>query len=139
MAYGAILGQKPIVTPDFPIGGIIIWSGSEDNIPENWHLCDGTNGTPNLRDRFVLGAGSTYDVGAAGGEAAHTLTTLEIPAHNHALELNYSYVQDGTTASGIYSTSGSYSDTETTQNAGGGAAHNNMPPYYALCYIMKIS
>lgn len=139
MAYGVIMGQKPVITPDFPIGGIILWSGSQDNIPENWQLCDGTNGTPDLRDRFVLGAGATYNVGDTGGEAAHTLTTLEIPAHNHALELNYMYVQDGTTSSGVYSTSGSYSDTKTTQNAGGGTAHNNMPPYYALCYIMKVS
>lgn len=52
-----------------PIGGIIMWSGSIASIPANWALCDGTGGTPNLQDRFVIGAGSTYAVGATGGAA----------------------------------------------------------------------
>ena len=73
---------------NFPAGAIVAWSGSVDAIPVGWALCNGENGTPDLRDKFILGAGGSYSVGAAGGEAAHTLTTLEIPDHNHALELN---------------------------------------------------
>jgi len=56
-----------------PKGGIIIWSGSINNIPEGWVLCDGNNGTPNLTDRFVLGAGHNYTVDSTGGESEHIL------------------------------------------------------------------
>ena len=51
----------------FPVGGIIMWSGTIAAIPTGWALCNGSNGTPDLRDRFVIGAGSTYAVGATGG------------------------------------------------------------------------
>jgi hypothetical protein len=62
----------------FPSGGIIIWSGASTAIPSGWYLCDGANGTPDLRDRFIVGAGSTYAVGATGGSANATL-----PSHTH--------------------------------------------------------
>src|SRR3990172_3920103 len=57
-----------------PSGGIILWSGPADQIPSGWALCDGANGTPDLRDRFVVGAGGGYEIGATGGEAKHPLT-----------------------------------------------------------------
>jgi microcystin-dependent protein len=66
-----------------PVGGIIMWSGAVDQIPTGWALCDGTKGTPDLRDRFIVGAGSGYTVGLTGGEATHTLTTAEMPSHTH--------------------------------------------------------
>jgi hypothetical protein len=50
-----------------PSGGIIMWSGSIGSVPSGYYLCDGTNGTPDLRDRFVVGSGSTYAVGNTGG------------------------------------------------------------------------
>jgi hypothetical protein len=50
-----------------PSGVIVMWSGSIGAVPAGWHICDGTSGTPNLRDRFIIGAGSTYAVGATGG------------------------------------------------------------------------
>ena len=50
-----------------PIGGIIMWSGSIVSIPNGWRLCDGTNGTPDLRDKFVVGAGNVYSVNDTGG------------------------------------------------------------------------
>lgn len=139
MAYGVILGQTP-KTPqpqsDFPVGGIIIWSGSESNIPNNWHLCDGTNGTPDLRNQFVIGAGDTYNVGSSGGESEHTLTIDEMPAHNH----NLLCADYGTPKDCIeFKTGGARSLDEFIQNTGGSQPHNNMPPYYALCYIMKIA
>jgi hypothetical protein len=60
-----------------PVGGIILWSGSVASIPTGWQICDGTNGTPDLRDRFVVGAGSSYAVGATGGS-----TTKDV-SHTH--------------------------------------------------------
>jgi hypothetical protein len=69
-----------------PIGGIIGWSGSVNNVPTHWNLCDGSNGTPDMRDRFVVGAGSTYAVGATGGAA-----TVDA-SHDHA---------DGTLAAAV--------------------------------------
>lgn len=72
-----------------PSGGIIIWSGSTGSIPSGWVLCNGANSTPDLRDRFVIGAGSTYSVGDTGGSTttgAHTLTTAEIPSHTHSID-----------------------------------------------------
>lgn len=73
-------------TPGFiPVGGIILWSGSIVSIPAGWALCDGTLGTPNLRDRFVVGAGTTYAVGANGGAATVTLTLAQIPSHTHGV------------------------------------------------------
>jgi hypothetical protein len=62
-----------------PTGLIAIWSGAANAIPSGWFLCDGANGTPNLRDRFVVGAGTTYAVGATGGQNAIT----SVPAHTH--------------------------------------------------------
>lgn len=78
-------------------GVILQWSGTIVSIPVGWHLCDGTNGTPNLRDKFVVGAGTTYAVGATGGDISnipvitideHVLTEAEMPAHNHAMFAN---------------------------------------------------
>ena len=68
------------------------WHGSIATIPAGWILCDGQNGTPDLRDKFVVGAGGEYDVGETGGAlthghisdlAAHALTIAEMPAHRH--------------------------------------------------------
>ena len=83
------LANKPIVC-----GMIIMWSGSKSAIPDGWALCNGDNGTPDLRDRFVVGAGNTYDVFTSGGTASAsissntgetTLTVNQIPRHNHSV------------------------------------------------------
>jgi hypothetical protein len=64
-----------------PVGCIIYWSGAIGDIPSNFHLCDGTHGTPDLRNRFVPCAGGTkYAVGDLGGSE-----TLDIPEHSHGL------------------------------------------------------
>jgi len=150
-----------------PSGGIIMWSGAIAAIPTGWVLCDGTNGTPNLRSRFVIGAGSTYAVGDTGGAASVTLTTSQIPSHSHAntasssssvTDPGHTHNSDivtgsnsggatggqgdgtATTAPTSSSTTGiSVSTTTTMTNAstGGGSSHENRPPYYALAYIMK--
>ena len=120
-----------------PSGCILIWSGAADAVPSGWALCDGNNGAPDLRDRFVLGAGTDYMVGAKGGEATHKLTVTEMPSHKHQL---YNYTSAGYYNSSGYAVSGSKSNFSDgiVGATGGGAAHNNMPPYYALCYIMKL-
>lgn len=66
-----------------PSGGIIMWSGAIGAIPSGWYLCDGNNGTPNLTDRFVIGAGSSYSVGDTGGAATDTATTSSNGSHSH--------------------------------------------------------
>ena len=67
-----------------PRGGIILWSGSIATIPTGWVLCDGTNSTPDLRNRFVVGAGSTYAVAATGGATSVTLVAANLPPHAHS-------------------------------------------------------
>ena len=165
-----------------------MWSGSSSNIPSGWLLCNGSNGTPDLRDRFIVGAGSSYGVGNIGGEATHTLTTAEMPNHNHTftgkshthtLNLtgltcseagehnhtvsvpltpsegssnsnarkgyqNPSYMSLTTSTSGAHThkisgtgSLGTTTATGTISNTGSGSAHENRPPYYALCFIMK--
>jgi hypothetical protein len=147
----------------FVAGMIMLWSGSSATIPSGWLLCDGSNSTPDLRNRFVVGATSTYAVGATGGSAdaitvAHTHTGTTTTA-----SLTGTLGQMGdragiATASGIFSGSGttsyagntqagslpatitldaSHNHTFTTDSTGSSGTNANLPPYYALCYIMK--
>lgn len=68
-----------------PVGLIAMWSGAIGAVPSGWFLCNGSNGTPDLRDRFVVGAGSTYAVGATGGSATVTLNESQMPNHTHVI------------------------------------------------------
>ena len=146
---------------NIPSGGIILWYGSVESIPAGWALCDGNNGTPDLRDRFVVGAGSSnYAVGATGGSATVSLTAAELPSHTHSLTTGEAASHShsitsvfnagtGSAAGMVYSAAGQpYPDqaTNATTTAltgssgatGTGSAHENRPPYYALCYIMNL-
>lgn len=67
-----------------PTGGIIMWSGASSAIPSGWVLCDGNNSTPDLRGKFVIGAGGAYAVGATGGNASVTLSVANLPSHTHS-------------------------------------------------------
>ena len=119
-----------------PTGGIIMWSGAVDEIPTGYLLCDGTNGTPDLRDRFVVGAGSTYAVDGTGGEATHALIADEIPPHLHGF--THGIERPGNISGAICMTWNAGSSTKNTElSTGGGTAHNNLPPYLALAYIKK--
>lgn len=120
-----------------PAGTIVDWSGASDNIPDGWALCDGTNGTPDLRGKFTLGAGPSYEVGATGGEEKHTLTTAEMPSHTHPVPGDKNAGASGS----YYPILGLMSNTKyrtNTESAGGSQPHNNMPPYYVLAKIMKL-
>ncbi len=67
----------------FPSGGIAMWSGTVASIPEGWALCDGSNGSPDLRDRFVVGALAGQEPGDVGGANTVTLALNQMPVHKH--------------------------------------------------------
>ena len=120
-----------------PSGMIVMWSGTVASIPTGWRLCNGQNGTPDLRNRFIVGAGDEYAVGNTGGEKTHTLTVEEMPSHTHKYYDVSGARQSWNTAGSVY-TYAIPSGAEQTQATGGGQEHENRPPYYALCFIMKI-
>ena len=143
-----------------PRYSVIMYSGAPDSIPAGWLLCDGrtvvVDGTavtsPDLRGRFVLSYGQgplnfeNMTVGATGGEQNHTLTISEIPSHTHS-------TNSDAPSTGLVTRTGNNTGVEfdnssgeldlinasslTINSTGGGEAHNNMPPYYVLCFIMK--
>lgn len=79
------IATTAFVQAAIPSGVILLWSGSTSNIPSGWTLCNGSNGTPDLRDRFVVGAGNTYAVGATGGANTNTLSISQLPSHTHSI------------------------------------------------------
>lgn len=80
------LGNNVTVPPQlvYQVGMIMMWSGSVLSIPAEWSLCDGTNGTPDLRGRFIVGAGGAYAPAATGGAATDNITTSSDGSHNHS-------------------------------------------------------
>ena len=147
-------GNTPTWGNAFVAGMIMLWSGSSGTIPSGWLLCDGSNSTPDLRNRFVVGATSTYAVGATGGSAdaivvSHTHTaTVTDSGHLHSTNrflgslggANTAYVGDnsgaGAASSGVTNTA-TTGITVTNSTTGSSGTNANLPPYYALCYIMK--
>ena len=197
LSYNSSNGQFSVSVPSaFVSGMIILWSGNTGNIPTGFVLCDGNNGTPNLTDRFIVGAGAAYSPGATGGSSSVTLSVSQMPSHSHTINNhNHSFSASATTgnpntsltgsvtriaetyagagtASGIFSKTGNVNSPLTpsrvdssgaggfsidaththnlsvsgttgnpsntgTNSQGSGSSHENRPPYYALCYIMK--
>jgi len=197
LSYNSSNGQFSVNVPSaFVSGMIILWSGNTGNIPSGFVLCDGNNGTPNLTDRFIVGAGAAYSPGATGGSSSVTLSVSQMPSHSHTINNhNHSFSASTTTgnpntsltgsvtriaetyagagtASGIFSKTGNINSPLTpsrvdssgaggfsidaththnlsvsgttgnpsntgTNSQGSGSSHENRPPYYALCYIMK--
>jgi len=156
--YG-IIGVAPTSQASIPSGLIAIWSGAVGSIPSGWYLCNGQNGTPDLRDSFILGAGNTYAVGATGGSKdaivvshTHTATstsTVTDPGHNHTYGLSGNSNQSlsggpsqanlgvSTTNTGTASTGITVATTTTNATAGVSGTNANLPPYYALAFIQK--
>ena len=122
----------------FVTGMIMLWYGSVASIPSGWVLCDGNNSTPDLRNRFVVGAGTggNYSPGDTGGANSVTLTVAQIPAHTHTYERTDVGINVNDRP---WPASNNDCDmtTQNTSQTGGGQSHENRPPYYALCYIMK--
>ena len=121
-----------------PSGAIIMWSGAANAIPTGYVLCNGSNNTPDLRNRFVVGAGSgsNYSVNDTGGADSVTLTVDQIPAHTHTYIDQYVVINNGYRPWPA-SNNDCAARNVNSGSAGGGQSHENRPPYYALCFIMK--
>ena len=137
-ALPAISGANLTGIAGIPTGVIVLWSGAANAIPSGYVLCDGNNSTPDLRDRFVVGAGNNYSVNDTGGANTVTLSINEIPSHTHT----YTWQIQGNGPNASKATRAQRrtqagDQSGNTGSAGGGQAHENRPPYYALCYIMK--
>lgn len=135
-----------------PKGLICMWSGS--TVPSGWYLCNGSNGTPDLRDRFIVGSGGSYAIGDKGGEASHSLTKEEMAKHSHIVNLSGS-ASLRTSGIGVQGSTQTVVNTSTDSGSrwnyttvsisgecdcaesGEGQPHENRPPYYALAFIMK--
>ena len=130
---GDMLG---ILARTYPIGSVYL----SVNETDPGTLFGGT--WERMKDRFLLAAGDAYSAGATGGEAAHTLTVEEMPSHNHSLSdpIDKNSIKLGSMTGdanwALTKRAASYDYNLTTNNTGGGAAHNNMPPYIAV-YVWK--
>ena len=149
-----------------PRGIITMWSGSNASIPAGWALCNGSNGTPDLRNRFIVGSGSSYVTGNKGGAnsvtptgsininglsvGATTLSAAQMPSHNHtsishdagATGWHNSMYRNssGRTGTGVSTSTGgngSHSHSMSGSASFTGATTENRPLYYAIAYIMK--
>ena len=148
---GAATASSFVGNGTIPVGGIIMWSGT--TAPTGWALCNGSNGTPDLRDRFIVSSGNTYNIGDTGGANSVTLTEAQMPSHSHAAsDRGHTHPEKsgipnrGTSGGGgrdgcseIDRTTGiGYADIVVSPS-GEGQAHENRPPYYALAFIMRVS
>lgn len=151
-----------------PSGIICLWSGSVDNIPDGWALCNGENGTEDLRDKFVVGAGRNYAVNATGGNTSQnvnlsgatggtTLAVNQMPSHTHLTAQVYGYSGSNSTyypmvikptddlrvnsqsrPGGDINTWGAGGSQSHAHSLSGSATVSTLPPYYAKCYIQKL-
>lgn len=151
------LANTQFVHQVLPYGAIIMWYGAVNTIPMGWALCNGSNNTPDLRDRFVVGAGSTYSVNGTGGSADAVLVlhnhgvtepdnSPNLPGHSHPIPTYQGTVGTAGKIAGIGdgnspAPSSAFTEYATTgitiDDAGESGTGKNLPPYFALCFIMK--
>lgn len=110
-----------------PVGIISIWFGSIVDIPNSWALCNGNNGTPDLTDCFIVGAGDSYDPGDTGGVENHD-HDFTSDLHNHNLQ----------TGGPVGITGGQANTVDNRTVTGTTDEKSNLPPFYALAFIMKL-
>lgn len=146
----------PDVKLSLPAGSVILWSGAIAAIPGDWQLCDGTNGMPDLRNRFVVGAGAAYAPGVMGGVDQVTLSVAQMPSHNHSGtvsrhpggEFSSSSDHQANNEGNMYYGMGTivfrnnknmlaHDHSVTINETGGNQPFDNRPPYYALAFICK--
>lgn len=129
----------------FFTGMIIAFNGTLAQIPSGWALCDGTNNTPDLRSRFIIGTSSTFPNRSIGGAPNKSLSVAELPAHTHKMsEFNLNvFVNPG--AGNLTSNTGQTTPafveniaSRNTGSTGSGASFSIMNPYMSLYYIMKL-
>jgi len=146
-------------TSNIPIGGVIMYQGNSSDFDENgrgkietdvylYGLCNGNTYndivSPDLRNRFVAGAGGGYTLNERGGLSAVKLVLSNIPSHNHKFKGNTQTISDGIGGEGGYKNDDNGTKEEETAYRGGDANGNTvavktLPPYHALYYIIKIA
>jgi len=137
-----------------PTGSIIAYN--QTTAPTGWAICDGSRGTPDLRGRFIFGNGGSRGMNSTGGVETVTLNEGQMPHHNHSGSTssngaksypvakaqgnagNWHMIGIGGHHYSTYNTADNHSHTFTTDHKGGNQAHENMPPFYVLTYIMKL-
>ena len=138
-----------------PINSIILWYDSIANIPAGWVLCDGANGTPDLRNKFIKGVSTDTDKGGQFGSSTHVHTnqsTVVGGDHNHSIQVTLSgnagglnYVAEG--GSQVAAGNGhQHSGSVTSENSGTHShtvletsAGNSLPPFIQVYFIMKVA
>jgi hypothetical protein len=148
---GTITATSVISNSVVPIGSIIMWSGSPTDfllLPPNWKLCDGSNGTPDLRNRFIVAAGGEHAIGDTGGDDGVELTAANMPEHDHQIRIRQQEQVEiwGSSVITIWDLAPnagdtSYTQTRTTLKSGSVNPEPfiPIPPFYALAYIMRIA
>ena len=122
----------PIWTDNFPIGGIIMWSGDQTTVPYGWAICDGENGTPDLRNKFVVGVGTEFGntlLEPGGNKDA------VVVAHTHRLPTDAVGGGDMQSLQGNPNADENFSNL--TESTGESGTNKNLPPYMPLYYIMR--
>lgn len=129
------------ITRLVPAGIIAMWSGALASIPAGWLLCDGTNGTPDLRDRFIMGWGAGVDPGGSGGALQHAHGATGLTFTGDAVAAASTTATPDLVTFDVLAT-GVSPVTTATGTIGGSTANNTsgdaLPPYYKLAYLMKV-